>query len=125
MARLVPTRERWKGSTMDEQQMASIAAQVRRARKAGGLTVKELAAKAGVADGTITRVETGQKVRPGNLRAILDALDVPPISAVSSEVPDNVQLAMDLVKKWLMAMPEGQRDHALQDLTRWIVITQG
>jgi hypothetical protein len=32
---------------------------------------------------------------------------------------------MDLVKKWLLAMPEEQRDHAVQDLTRWIVITNG
>ena len=110
---------------MDEQQMASIAAQVRRARKAGGLTVKGLAEKAGVADGTITRIETGQKVRPGNLRAVLDALDVPPLSETSRETPDNVQLAMDLVKKWLLAMPEEERDHAVQDLTRWIVITNG
>lgn len=110
---------------MDEQQMASVAGQVRRARKAMGLTVKGLADAAGVADGTITRIETGQKVRPGNLRAVLDALQIAPLSAVATTTPDNVQLAMDLVKKWLLAMPEGERDHAVQELTRWIVITNG
>ena len=110
---------------MDEQQQASVGAQVRRARKASGLTVKGLAEKAGVADGTITRIETGQKVRPGNLRAVLDALDIPPVSETARATPDNVQLAMDLVKKWLMALPEDQRDHAVQELTRWIVITNG
>ena len=110
---------------MSEQQMASIAGQVRRSRKAMGLTVKGLAEKAGVADGTITRIETGQKVRPGNLRAVLDALDIVPTATVGAPTPDNVQLAMDLVKKWLLAMPEGERDHAVQELTRWIVITNG
>jgi transcriptional regulator with XRE-family HTH domain len=110
---------------MSEQQMASIAAQVRRARKAAGHTVKGLAEVAGVADGTITRIETGQKVRPGNLRAVLDALGIQPTAVTSGPTPDNIQLAMDLVKKWLMAMDEGERDHAVQELTRWIVITNG
>jgi transcriptional regulator with XRE-family HTH domain len=87
--------------------------------------VKGLAEKAGVADGTITRLETGQKVRPGNLRAVLDALDIAPTASRPSDLPGNVQLAKDLVEKWMMALPEGERDHALQELTRWIVITNG
>ena len=108
------------------EQAAAVAGQVRRARKASGLTVKGLAAKAGVADGTITRIETGQKVRPGNLRAVLDALGIPPLSETEpASRSEQVQLALDLVEQWLNAQDPEQVPHKVAELTRWIVITNG
>lgn len=125
--RILVTRQTDRGwKEMSEQQIADVAAQVRRARKARGLTVKEMAREAGVADGTITRVETGQKVRPGNLRAVLDALGITAAPIGGTPAPEDVQLALDLVEKWLLAVPVGEdRERAVRELIRWITITHG
>ena len=108
---------------MSEIQVASTGAQVRRARKSRGWTTQELADQAGVAQGTVTRIENGRPTRPGNLKAVLDALGLEPAHLSQSEPDEAVSLALDLVSKWLMAMPEAERSHAVHDLTRWIVLT--
>lgn len=105
------------------EQRAAIGAQVRRARKARGWTTMQLAHEAGLAQGTVISVENGRKVRDGNLKAVLDALEV----VVSSDdtTPDEaVTLALDIVKKWLMAMDEGERSHAVNDLVRFTMLGQ-
>jgi len=109
---------------MSEIQVASTGAQVRRARKARGWTTQQLADEAGVAQGTVTRIENGRPTRPGNLKAVLDALDLEPAHLSRQEPDEAVSLALDLVSKWLMAMPEAERNHAVHDLTRWIVLTE-
>ena len=109
---------------MSDIQIATTGAQVRRARKAREWTTQQLADAAGVAQGTVTRIENGRKTRPGNLKAVLDALELEPAHLARQDEPDEaVSLALDLVQKWLMAMPEDQRNHAVHDLTRWIVLT--
>lgn len=109
-----------------ERQLQSIAAQVRTARKSREWTQDELAQEAGVAPGTVLRLEKAQEVRQGNLRAILAALDIPPIANSSTAIDPGVELAKDLVEKWLLAMDtDEERNRAVQELTRWIMITRG
>jgi hypothetical protein len=37
-------------------------------------------------------------------------------------VDDSVQLALDIVEKWLTALPDGERDKAIRELTRFVVL---
>lgn len=105
-----------------DQQAAEIGAKVRRARKARGWTIDDLAEVAGVAPNTANKVELGRKVRPGNLRSVIDAVGVESKSE-PTEVDGGVQLAMDLVQKWLEALPPEERVKAVQDLTRFIMLS--
>ena len=104
---------------------AMIAAQIRRKRKTLGWSQDRLAEEAGVAPGTISRVEQGMKVRPGNLHAIRTTLGLPDGDGEQPAADDpregRVQLALDLTEKWLRALPEGEVDAAIEDLTRWVV----
>lgn len=118
---------------LSEAQRASIGAQVRRARKSRineetgrAWNSQHLADVAGVAQGTVLSIENGEPVRPGNLRAVLDALDlaVPPPGKSEPEQDRAIALAQDLVKKWLLALPEDQRDAAVGELTRFCLLTE-
>lgn len=109
---------------MDDRQRQSLAAQIRSARKSREWTQDDLAREAGVAPGTVLRLEKGLGIRQGNLRAVLDALDIPPISDVEPTADAGVELAKDLVERWLLAMGPDERNAAVQELTRWIVITR-
>jgi transcriptional regulator with XRE-family HTH domain len=51
-------------------------ARLREWREARGLKQKELAAKAGVAEGTVVRAEKGDATYPNTARKMADALDV-------------------------------------------------
>lgn len=83
----------------------------------------QLAAEAGVAQGTVVSVENGRKVRPGNLKAVLDALGV--VVTNEDTTPDEaVTLAVDLVRDTLMAMEPDQRAHAVHELVRFIMLGQ-
>lgn len=107
-----------------EQQAAAMGAKVRRARKAKGWTLAELADEAGVATNTANAVELGRKVRPGNLHAVLGAVDMTSTEqAAPTEIDGGVRLAMDLVQKWLEALPREERVQAVQDLTRFIMLS--
>lgn len=107
---------------MDEHQAIAIGSQVRRARKAHDWTQGQLATEAGVAPGTVVSVELGKNVRPGSLRSVLDALNIPPISDAPKTVDNGVKLALDLVEKWLAAMPESRRLAATEALIRFTVL---
>ena len=107
---------------MDAEQAARIGAQVRRARRAREWTGSQLAEAAGVAGGTVVRIEGGKPVRPGNLRAVLDALEIPPLAQAHREVDENVKLALDIVEKSLMALPTSQRDEATRALIRYMTL---
>ena len=104
---------------MDERQAARIGAQVRQARKRNALTVHDLAEKAGVAPNTVTRVELGRSVRPGNLRAILDALRIDPM-ADSDDVAQDVELAQSVISQWLRHQPETRRREMIGRLMRMV-----
>lgn len=110
---------------MDQDQASKLGAQVRRARKSREWTGEQLAAAAGVAGGTVVRIETGRAVRPGNLRAVLDALGIPPLSDAPRDVDEGVKLALDLVENWLTAIEDKtKRDSAIQELTRFVVLRE-
>lgn len=110
---------------MDEQQMAATASQVRSARKAQGWSQSDLAGQAGVAPGTVVRIENAKGVRPGNLRAVLDALGIQPTSGEAKQRDGGVQLALDVVEKWLLAIEDDkERDRAVQELVRFVMVTR-
>lgn len=105
------------------QQMTDLGVRVRAARKAQGWTLADLASHAGVAPNTANSVELGRGVRPGNLRAVLDAVGIEPFAVTADVDPDEgVQLALDLVRQWLLAMDETDRTHAVHELTRWVML---
>lgn len=103
---------------------ANIAAQIRRARKARGLSQKDLAEVVGVAERTVSAAEQGKAVRPGNLYAIRTYLGLP--DGDQERDPDSpreqkLSLLHDLLDKWVAALPEDQLDPAATELSRWIV----
>lgn len=109
---------------MDDQQRAQVGAQVRRARKSRGWNMKELAAEAGVAEGTVVSVENGRRVRPGNLKAVVDALGLV-VAPAERTVNDKAELAADIVRKWMEALPVEEQDDALNDLIRHTLLRKG
>ncbi|MHA7141043.1 helix-turn-helix domain-containing protein [Arthrobacter sp. Sr33] len=64
---------------MHEKDIQGLAETIRNQRKKLGLSASEVARQAGVAKGTITRLELGQIASPrmDNLRAIADVLQLP------------------------------------------------
>ena len=108
---------------MVSSQESIISARIRAARKSRGWSQAALAQAAGVAEGTVARVERGDKVRPGNLYSIRVTLGIDKDEPSSrAEMPDSVQLCLDVVQKWLMAQPNPQAvDAAANELTRWVI----
>lgn len=105
-------------------QLADIGVQVRRARKARGWTGAQLADAAGVAGGTIVRIENGREVRPGNLRAVLDALHLEVAAQEPVGEDEDARFAVELVGKWIEALDPKDRPQAIRDLTRFVVTRQ-
>lgn len=108
----------------DAEQAARIGAQVRKARRANDWTGKQLAEFAGVSPGTVVSIENGRPTRPGNLRAVLDALSIPPITETEQSVDDDVKLAVEIVQAALMATPVERRHKAAHDLIRYVTLRQ-
>lgn len=106
-------------ATMENRQVHEIASRVRRMRRMQEWTQVDLAQQAGVAPGTVNSIENGRPVRPGNLRAVLDALGIP---MPSEPEHDGIELAVEMVKRWLAAMDEEERVLAIQALTRFTVL---
>jgi len=105
----------------DSRQVHEIASRVRRMRRMQEWTQVELARAAGVAPGTVNSIENGRPVRPGNLRAVLDALHIP---MPSEPEDDGTGLAVDMVRQWLAVMDDAERVPAIQALTRFTVLGQ-
>lgn len=109
---------------MDDKQRAQVGAQVRQARKRHPWTVKELAREAGVAANTVTAVELGRKVRPGNLRAVLDALAIDPLAEQAGHGDDavsaDVELASAVVAQWLRRQDGPTREQMIRELMRMV-----
>src|SRR5689334_16600154 len=103
---------------MDATQALRIGTEVRNARKSKGWTNAQLAEAAGVAPNTVSAVENGKTVRAGNLRAVLDALDIEPTTAGAS-YSDDVELIRDMVGQWLLALPDNERKDAQGELMRF------
>lgn len=97
---------------MQEQDVQRLASTIRQQRERLGLSASEVARRAGVAKGTITRLELGQIASPrmDNLRTIADVLQLPftEILADSSMLRDS---DLPTLKPYLRTkfkdMPEG------------------
>lgn len=97
---------------MQEQDIKRLADTIRRQREMLGLSASEVTRRAGVAKGTITRLELGQIASPrmDNLRIIADVLQIPftEILADSSMLRDS---DLPTLKPYLRTkfkdMPEG------------------
>lgn len=70
---------------MTPEEVRSLATRIREKRVAKGITATEVAKRAGVNPGTVTRLELGQirDPRPSNLLAIAAALDIKPADIFS------------------------------------------
>jgi transcriptional regulator with XRE-family HTH domain len=105
---------------MDEEQRAELAAQVREARKARGWSQARLADEAGVAENTVMHLEQAKKnTQPGNVRKILDALEIAPLAATAlnlDDVPEDVQIFLRVAVQRLRVLGEGERQAVLTDL---------
>lgn len=110
-------------TTDDESQ--AMGTKVRGARKARGWTLVDLAERAGVAPNTANAVELGRKVRPGNLRAVLEAVDVLPERPDPTDIDGEVRLAQHLIQSWLEALPQERRVEAVQDLAKFVMLYRG
>lgn len=106
------------------EQTQELTNQLRRARKARGWSQSRLAEEAGLAPNTVSRLEAGEKVRPGSLTAALAALGINHLSdtpVAREEMADSVKLVMEITERWITALPSDQVDQAARDLTRWIM----
>jgi transcriptional regulator with XRE-family HTH domain len=97
------------------------------AREALGWSQAELAERTGFTDNTIRKVERGERVRPGTLRRILDEVGVEPAAEVQSRVgfPADVQVVLDLVGMYLVALPEEERAAVAYSITRMLMERDG
>ena len=90
-----------------------------------GWSQEELAKRAGVAPGTVSSLEQGKKLRPGNLHAIRTTLGLPDGDAEATTTDDareaKIAFALDITEKWLRARPDDALEADAEDLARWIV----
>lgn len=100
-------------------QEAVVSARIRNARKSRGWSQAELAKAAGVAEGTVARLERGERVRPGNLYSIRVTLGIEEDEPQDSELPVAVQAALDITKKYLLNAKDPET--AANELTRWVI----
>lgn len=105
---------------MDTQQREAIARQVRSEREMRGWSPERLAKEAGLVDKTIRSLEAGNNVRPGSLAKALAALNIEPISEAAERggEPADVHMVSEVVKMWLMGMPESERPAAVFELMK-------
>ena len=71
---------RWVAQLTDAHDLVSVAArnfsrELRRERRAGGFGQKEVAARAGISEAWVSRIESGSKLSPRIARRIADALE--------------------------------------------------
>ena len=104
---------------------AAIAAQVRSRRKSMGWSQEELAKRAGVAAGTVSSLEQGKKLRPGNLHAIRTTLGLPDGDGeqepADSPRAAKIRFMHELVDKWLDARPDEDLESEAEEFTRWVM----
>ena len=106
------------------EQTRELTNQLRRERKARGWSQARLAEEAGLAPNTVSRLEAGEKVRPGSLTAALAALGIEHLSDTPvprQEMADSVKLVLEITEQWVRSLPADEVDQAARDLTRWII----
>jgi transcriptional regulator with XRE-family HTH domain len=104
---------------MDDAQRQEVADDIKRLRKERGWSQAKLAEEARVDEDTVAAAESGRRrTQEGNLRAILDALDIEPTAArlVLTGLPEDVDVFVRVVAERLRHMDSDRRAHVLADL---------
>ena len=107
---------------MNGEQMRQVGELVVSAREAKGWNQVALAAEVGLTDNTIRKIERGEKVAPGTLRKVLDALGIEPVADTMRRqgYPADVELILDLIGLYLVAYSQEERTPIIHDLTRFL-----
>lgn len=113
--------------TMNAEHAQMTGQRIVEAREAHGWSQAELAERTGFTDNTIRKVERGERVRPGTLRRILDEVGIEPAAEVQRRegFPADVQVVLDLVGMYLVALPEEDRAAVAYDITRMLMHRDG
>lgn len=99
---------------------------VRARRKARGWTQQRLADAAHLSLRTITNVEAGKHVDDATLVDVCQVLDIDPdtlegttrtLEDVWMQYPPDVQVLLNVLGGWLMALPPARREYEIQRLT--------
>lgn len=117
---------------MNEQEQRALAARVRDERKRRKLTLKELAAMAGVSENTVGNMERGTSFPQGaNLTAILAILGITPVSddvppddqrpGIDSTWSPDVRVALDVIGLYLEGFPPEEREAHIANIVRGIM----
>lgn len=96
---------------------SDVAEQIRRLMEEQGLSQRRLATLAGVSPNTVLAATKGENLQPGKLRAILDALGVPPPSRMVElpGVPDDVRVFVEVSARRLSRMDVPVRTSLMKD----------
>lgn len=107
---------------MIEEQRVRLGRQVREVRESRSMTQEQVAKLAGVVANTVGAIERGRTVRPGNLAAVLKALDVEPVAETLQREGHSadVRLAAEVVAMWLESVAEEERPAVLLALFRFL-----
>lgn len=95
-----------------------IGRRVRDARRAKGLSQKELADAVGIAPNTIGAIERGAEGQPRKLELVTSYLGVAPIA--EDPLPPDVELVTKAIGIWLLKLPEEDRPEAVYRVLRAI-----
>lgn len=105
--------------------LGPLADTVRKARKHKGWGQQELAERAQVSLGVVSNLERGKtKPQPGNLRAIMAALDVDGYEQQRAELeelvhyPRDIEVVRDVIGMYLLSIPDEQRAAEVFEITR-------
>lgn len=98
---------------MDKAQREQRAAQIRAERERRGLSQAALAELAEVAPNTVSAIENARGVQVGSMGKVMNALQIEPISESLARMdePQDIHLAVDLVRMWLEDVPAGEERH--------------
>ena len=112
---------------MNAEQRQQIGNKVEEARKVKGWYQKDLAEAAGVAVNTVRALEKGESVSAGTIRKVLDAVGVEPVADARRRegFPPDVQMVLDLVGMYLVALPEEERAAVAYSITRMLMERDG
>jgi transcriptional regulator with XRE-family HTH domain len=122
MGRVAPVRQKLKrenphwleahkrGEIMDKPELPSLAERVRWARRRLKLTQAGLADKIGASREYVTKIETGDRIRPRNMDVLAKALDVSPawLQFGAEEIDQLSREAITLALRWQDLPPEVQ-----------------
>ena len=94
---------------------------IRDARRERGWSQNRLSREAGIAPNTVTRIELGQKVRPGSLAAVVRVLgvDTTPVEPAEVKRRDGRRhVIVDIVEQLMESLPEEHVEQVSRELVR-------